>query len=93
MTLKRSETDRVIGGVAGGVAHRLGLSSTLVRVVWVLSILFGGLGVLAYVILWILLPKGTLRIPAIRVAEERYARGEITAGEFNRIRSDLQVSP
>jgi phage shock protein C len=66
MTLKRSETDRVIGGVAGGVAQRLGLSSTLVRVAWVLSILFGGFGVLAYVILWIVLPKGTPQMPATR---------------------------
>ena len=93
MTLNRSETDRAIGGVAGGVAQRFGLSSTLVRVAWVLSILFGGFGVLAYVILWIVLPKGTPQMPAVRVAEERYARGEITAAEFARIRSDLQVSP
>ena len=93
MTLNRSETDRVIGGVAGGVAQRFGLSSTLVRVAWVLSILFGGFGVLAYVILWIVLPKGPPQMPAMRVAEERYARGEITAAEFGRIRSDLQVSP
>jgi phage shock protein C len=93
MMLKRSETDRVIAGVAGGIAQRLGLSSTLVRLAWVVFILFGGFGVLAYVILWIALPKGTAHIPAIRVAEERYARGEIDAAELERIRDDLQVAP
>jgi phage shock protein PspC (stress-responsive transcriptional regulator) len=93
MTLKRSETDRVIAGVAGGIAQRLGLSSTLVRLGWVVSVLFGGFGALAYVILWIVLPKGTPHIPAIGVAEERYARGEITAAELERIRGDLQVAP
>jgi phage shock protein PspC (stress-responsive transcriptional regulator) len=93
MMLNRSETNRVIAGVAGGVAERLGLSSTLVRLAWVGSVLFGGFGVLAYLILWIVLPKGTPYIPATRIAEERYARGEITAAELDRIRVDLQVAP
>ena len=82
----------MIAGVAGGIAQRLGVSSTLVRLVWVLSILFGGLGVLAYVIFWIVLPRGTPQIPVTRIAEERYARGEITAAELERIRADLRVT-
>jgi phage shock protein PspC (stress-responsive transcriptional regulator) len=93
MMLNRSETNRVIAGVAGGVAERLGLSSTLVRLAWVGSVLFGGFGVLAYLIFWIVLPKGTPYTPATRIAEERYARGEITAAELDRIRVDLQVAP
>jgi phage shock protein C len=91
--LTRSETDRVLAGVAGGVAQRFGINSTLVRLAWVLSVLFGGLGILAYLILWIVLPKGPADIPAIRIAEERYARGEISGTELERIRSDLQVAP
>jgi phage shock protein C len=90
--LTRSETDRVIAGVAGGIGRRFGLNSTLVRLAWVLSVLFGGFGILAYAILWIALPKGPVQIPAIRVAEERYARGEISSAELERIRSDLQVT-
>jgi phage shock protein PspC (stress-responsive transcriptional regulator) len=89
--LTRSETDRVIAGVAGGIAQRFGLSSTLVRLVWVVSVLFGGFGVLVYVILWIALPKGTPHISATQIAQERYARGEITAAELERIRTDLRV--
>ena len=91
--LRRSETDRVLAGVAGGLAQRFGISSTLVRLAWVLSVLFGGLGILVYPILWIVLPKGSAHIPAIRIAEERYARGEISATELERIRSDLQAAP
>jgi phage shock protein C len=90
--LTRSETDRVIAGVAGGVAQRFGFSSTLVRLAWVLSVFFGGLGILLYLILWIALPKGAPHVPAIRVAEERYARGEISAAELERIRRDLQAA-
>jgi phage shock protein C len=91
--LTRSETDRVIGGVAGGIAQRFGFSSTLVRLAWVVSVVFGGFGILIYVILWIALPKSHARIPATRIAEERYARGEISAGELERLRSDLRAAP
>jgi phage shock protein C len=90
--LTRSETDRAIAGVAGGIAERFGINSTLVRLAWVLSVFFGGVGIAVYLILWIALPKGAPQIPAIRVAQERYARGEISAEEFARIRSDLQVA-
>jgi phage shock protein C len=63
-TLTRSETDRMIAGVAGGIAQRLGVSSTLVRLAWVLSVFFGGLGIVVYLGLWVLLPKGGAQTPA-----------------------------
>jgi phage shock protein C len=90
--LTRSETDRVLAGVAGGIAQRFGINTTLVRLAWVLSVLFGGLGILAYLILAIVLPKGSSQIHSVRIAEERYARGEISATELERIRSDLQAA-
>ncbi len=80
--LGRSTTDRKIAGVAAGVAEYFGLDPTLVRVAWVLAVVFGGFGVLAYVILWIVLPEGVPQGPAVRIAEERYARGEIDQQEF-----------
>jgi phage shock protein PspC (stress-responsive transcriptional regulator) len=90
--LTRSESNRVIAGVAGGIAQRLGVNSTLVRVAWVLSVFFGGFGILAYLVLWIALPNRPEHIPATRIAEERFARGEITAVELEQIRSDLQAA-
>ena len=90
--LTRSETDRVIAGVAGGVAQRFGLPSTLVRLVWVASVFFGGFGIVLYLILWIALPKGPARILATQIAEARYARGELSAAELERLRSDLQAA-
>ena len=91
-TLTRSETDRVIAGVAGGIAQRLGVSSTLVRLAWVLSVFFGGLGIVVYLGLWVLLPKGGAQTRASRIAGERFARGEITAAELEQIRRDLQAA-
>jgi phage shock protein C len=90
--LRRSETDRVIAGVAGGIAQRFGVPPTLVRLAWVVSVFFGGFGVLSYLVLWIALPKSPAHIPATRIAEERYARGEISAEELKRLRSDLEAA-
>jgi phage shock protein PspC (stress-responsive transcriptional regulator) len=86
--LTRSATDKRLGGVAGGVAAYFGLDPTLVRVAWVVAALMGW-GILAYVILWIVLPQGPAATPAVRIAEERFARGEITPEELTRIREDL----
>lgn len=55
--LYRSRSDRMLAGVAGGLAAYFGLDSTLVRLVWVLLLLPGGLpGLLPYLVLWIIMP-------------------------------------
>jgi phage shock protein C len=55
--LYRSENDRVLGGVAGGLAEYFNLDSTLLRLVFVLLLVFGGSGLLIYIILWIVMPS------------------------------------
>jgi phage shock protein C len=59
MPLYRSRRNKVIAGVCGGLAEWLGWDPTLTRVLYVvvsiLSIAFPG--ILAYVILWIVMPK------------------------------------
>ena len=58
--LYRSNTDKVIGGVSGGLANYLGIDVVIVRVLFVLLVLFGGSGVLVYIILWIAIPAQTI---------------------------------
>ena len=56
--LERSNTNRVIGGVCGGIAEYLAVDATLVRVVFVIfAFLTAGLGVLAYIVLLVLMPQ------------------------------------
>src|SRR5437870_7847310 len=95
--LARSQSDKRIAGVCGGLARYFGIDPVLVRVGFVVAA-FMGWGLILYVVLWIVLPKGeptgTSSVwlgrssPAIRIAEERFARGEISADELGRIRED-----
>ncbi len=57
--LQRSREQRVIAGVCGGIAEWLGWNPTLVRVLFVLvSVLSAAFpGILAYIVLWILMPE------------------------------------
>jgi phage shock protein C len=54
--LVRTQNDRMIGGVCGGLGRYLNLDSTLVRLAFVLFTLAGGAGVLIYLILLIVMP-------------------------------------
>ncbi len=54
--LHRSKSERMIGGVAGGLAEYFDTDPSLVRLVFALLFVFGGSGVLLYLILWVILP-------------------------------------
>ena len=54
--LYRSVSNRVIGGVAAGLANYFNLDPILVRLLFVIFTLFGGGAVLIYIILWIITP-------------------------------------
>jgi phage shock protein C len=54
--LMRSRRDKKIGGVCAGVSEYFSLDVTLVRVVWLLVVLLGGTGLLAYLVCWIVIP-------------------------------------
>ncbi|OGU38371.1 MAG: hypothetical protein A2X61_14915 [Ignavibacteria bacterium GWB2_35_12] len=53
----RSKQDKVIGGVAGGLAEYFDIDPVIVRVVFVLAALGWGVSILAYIILWIITPE------------------------------------
>lgn len=55
--LCRSEKEKMIAGVCGGIAEYMDLDPTLIRVLWVLFIFLGGSGLLAYIICAIIMPR------------------------------------
>jgi phage shock protein PspC (stress-responsive transcriptional regulator) len=52
----RSSTDKKLGGVCAGLADYFDMDPTIIRVIWLLLVICGGTGLLAYIILWIVLP-------------------------------------
>ena len=54
--LRRSASDKKLGGVCAGVAEYLGIDPTIVRVIWLCSVMIGGFGLFTYMLLWFILP-------------------------------------
>jgi phage shock protein PspC (stress-responsive transcriptional regulator) len=55
--LRRTSFDRMVAGVAGGLARTLGVDSSWIRLAFVLTSLIWGFGIAAYAVLWVLLPE------------------------------------
>jgi phage shock protein C len=54
--LKKSATDSKIAGVCGGFGEHTEIPSWLWRVIFVVSLFLGGLGLLTYIVLWVCMP-------------------------------------
>jgi phage shock protein C len=55
--LFRSRKDRILGGVCGGLGNYLNVDPVLVRVVWAILFFAAGVGLLAYILAWIIIPE------------------------------------
>lgn len=55
--LYRSKSDRVLGGVCAGLGNFFTIDPVLVRVLWAVSFFIGGVGLLAYLVAWIIIPE------------------------------------
>ena len=55
--LYRSNTDRMIAGVCGGIGEYFNIDPTLVRLAWAIFGCCGGAGIIAYVIAAIIIPR------------------------------------
>ena len=55
--LYKSNQNKMVDGVCGGIAEYLGIDPTVVRLCWVLFCALGGSGLLAYIIAAIIIPR------------------------------------
>ena len=58
--LYKSNTDKMLEGVCGGIAEYFGIDPTIVRLAWVVFCALGGSGILAYIIAAIIIPSAPL---------------------------------
>lgn len=77
--LYRSKKDAMIGGICGGIAEYLNIDSAIVRIVFAVTMLAGGIGVLAYFLAWIIIPEAKL-------GENEF---EYTASAHDRVKPEL----
>ena len=67
--LHRSQTDKIFAGVCGGLADYFEIDATIIRLLFILVIAFGGSGFILYLLLWLIMPKSSNE-PAI-INEEK----------------------
>jgi len=56
-SFRRSRSDRIIGGVCGGMARATGVEAWVWRLLFAIMFIFAGAGALLYVLLWIFVPS------------------------------------
>ena len=54
----RSNDEKIIAGVCGGFAQYFAIDATIVRLIWIFFTIFGGIGIIAYIVSLILIPNG-----------------------------------
>ena len=58
-SLRRSRSNRMIAGVCGGLAEFFGISAFWFRLAFIIAFIPGGVpGILVYLLMWIMIPKG-----------------------------------
>lgn len=62
--LMRPRVGRKVAGVCAGFANYFDLDPTLVRLLWLVIVIFGGTGLLAYIIGWIVMPEEPVALMA-----------------------------
>ncbi|MDQ1721211.1 MAG: hypothetical protein QOI26_945, partial [Pseudonocardiales bacterium] len=63
--LRRSRTDRMISGVAGGLGEYFGVDPVIFRVLFAVLSFFGGVGLLMYGLAWLLVPEPEIGVSAL----------------------------
>jgi len=85
----RDPEDNVLGGVASGIAAYFGIDKTLVRVLFVVAVAAFGTGLIAYIILWIIIPQAKTTTDKLKMQGEPVTLQNIE----NNVRKGLNVKP
>ena len=83
--LYRSERNRFIGGVCGGIAEYFDIDPTLVRLAFLFIVFARGAGILAYVVAWIVIPEKPFNDPtAEKIDRSNNSEDATSGGESDR---------
>jgi phage shock protein PspC (stress-responsive transcriptional regulator)/heme/copper-type cytochrome/quinol oxidase subunit 2 len=90
--LYRDEQDKILGGVASGLAHYLNIDPAVIRILFAVLAIFGGSGFLVYIILWIVLPSRSL-ITNIRKRLYRDTEDRVISGVCGGLAKYFDINP
>lgn len=80
--LTRSANDKIIGGVCSGLAQYFGIDAVIVRLIFVALVFAGGMSILLYPILWLIMPVSTTGQPSLTNGlQEMQQVGQHVAGQ------------
>jgi phage shock protein C len=68
--LHRSDEDRMLAGVCGGLATYFNIDPTLIRVIFIVLAVFGGSGIILYLLLWIFIPAAPEELAITEISAE-----------------------
>jgi phage shock protein C len=63
--LYRSRNQRMVAGVSGGLAEYFNVDATVIRVIFLVLAVFGGSGLVIYLVMWILVPDASKAEPMV----------------------------
>lgn len=89
--LFRNPDDVIIAGVASGLAAYFGIDATIVRIIFILVVLFGGSGVLIYIILWLIVPEAKTSTEKLQMRGEKITLEsvkELTQEKINEVKEN-----
>ena len=90
--LYRDEQDKILGGVASGLANYMNIDPAIIRIAFALLALFVGSGFLIYLILWIVLPSRSL-VNNVRKRLFRDPDDKVVAGVAGGLAKYFNISP
>ena len=90
--LYRDSTDKILGGVCGGLANYLRVDPTIVRLVFALMSFGAGTGILVYILLWIILPSKSLAHTSSAKRLYRNPEERVIAGVASGIASYFDIA-
>ncbi len=90
--LYRDESDKILGGVCGGLANYLRVDPTIIRLVFALITFGAGTGILLYILLWIILPSKSLQQTSSTKRLYRNPEQKVIAGVASGIASYFDIA-
>ncbi|MFQ5602896.1 MAG: PspC domain-containing protein [bacterium] len=76
----RSLDERMLAGVCGGIAEYFNFDVLIIRVIWVVSIFTGGLGIIAYILSWIVIPENPSPKSVVKKSESKSSNSNLMWG-------------